>query len=343
MKENIINKIMQILSQKLAPKQQEIPHFPNKDYKAIPISENNFHKITSTNTDTKIAFVDGGNAEILKATNFSLQFIRIFGIVFQKNKKLKSIKKEFYLLTYSEGKENKINYKCQLFPNIFDQEFTFDSYDPSIKHGLSRASISVTANIIRRFAELHIAQELIDHLTTNDIILLDGTLQCTYSHENLFLERLYQKAINNNITITALAKTSQLFTNTGNSLIGLINKISPKGIWYYHPIVEINNELHKSNLYLVKLNNSSKYVFRFEVFKNQSYNINHILNTLVENSKDLVFAGYPYGLILADKFARVSNNEIEYLKTKFNSSSAFKELSSYIKTTDAHDVLDNIS
>ena len=38
-----------------------------------------------------------------------------------------------------------------------------------------------------------------------------------------------------------------------------------------------------------------------------------IVNQIANNAKDVVFPGYPYGLILADKFARISNNEKEQI------------------------------
>ena len=44
-----------------------------------------------------------------------------------------------------------------------------------------------------------------------------------------------------------------------------------------------------------------------------------LLTVLVENSQDKLFLGYPYGLILADKKARISNDEISYYRIKLES------------------------
>ena len=38
----------------------------------------------------KISFVDGGNAELLGAANFSLQFIRIYSCTYEQNKRIAS-------------------------------------------------------------------------------------------------------------------------------------------------------------------------------------------------------------------------------------------------------------
>ncbi len=76
-----------------------------------------------------------------------------------------------------------------------------------------------------------------------------------------------------------------------------------------------------------------------------SFRIGKVLGILAEASKDPVFIGYPYGLIEADKLARVSNEEAEFLKVRLISK-AGKERSKiigYMKTVDAHSILDNIA
>ena len=52
-------------------------------------------------------FIDGGQGELLKAVNFSLQLIRIGGIICKDNKKVKSIKKEFFVLVYADEDDYK--------------------------------------------------------------------------------------------------------------------------------------------------------------------------------------------------------------------------------------------
>ena len=71
---------------------------------------------------------------------------------------------------------------------------------------------------------------------------------------------------------------------------------------------------------------------------------NELFSLLMKNSTDPVFLGYPYGLIEADKSARVSNKESEYLKTIFlvKAGKQLKKISQYFKSTDAHSILDKI-
>ncbi|MBI4441106.1 hypothetical protein HY639_02985 [Candidatus Woesearchaeota archaeon] len=62
-------------------------------------------------------------------------------------------------------------------------------------------------------------------------------------------------------------------------------------------------------------------------------------------SRDLVFPGYPSGLVLTDRFARVTNEEHDYLLCLFESASgpAWASIRAGIRLGNAHDVLDNVS
>ena len=79
-------------------------------------------------------------------------------------------------------------------------------------------------------------------------------------------------------------------------------KNSPQGLWKYRLFEGA------VPIYVVKLNENSKKCFRVEGQINDE-----VLSLLVENSKDPTFIGYPYGLIEADKFARVSNEEKDHM------------------------------
>ena len=69
------------------------------------------------------------------------------------------------------------------------------SLDETIKQVITRANISNMSNLIRRFAELKTAENIIDNLSDNDIIVLDGSLQCTFTNEVKYINKLYEKAL----------------------------------------------------------------------------------------------------------------------------------------------------
>ncbi len=342
MEREIINKVIDSLNRNLEEKGNYV-QFNYPSYKPIKINKANFKEIKETNSNKKIAFIDGGNAELLKAPNFSLQLIRTYYTIYKENKRISSKKNEFYVLINSENKEKSIIYKTEFF-GLDKEKLEFDSFDETISTGKHRVSISSIGNVIRRFVELETAKNIIDELDTKDIIVIDGDLKASVTGEIDYLKELHKKAIEKNIVISALSKTSELFTDKGNSLIPVLNEIAPANEWYYYPLVEINNEAHKVDMHIVKLHKNSKYIFKFEIFNKTNYEINEILSILKNNSKDPIFLGYPYGLIEADKFARVSNNEKEHLKTTFLAKLGKdnEKIAQYLNTLNAHNVLDSI-
>ena len=282
--------------------------------KIININQDNFNKIVP-NYNKTIAFVDGGQAEIISTGNFCLSFIRVFAQVFQHNKKLNSYKKEFYLFTKARWHNEELVYESKVFgdKNIDENDLLISSNDSTIKTGIERAPIAKVANVARRFAELNLAAEV-----DSEIIVLDGTLEPSYNHEEKYLTNL-----DNNVS--ALAKSSSLFTSSGNSPVVLLNKLQP-GTWSY---------FIDGKTYFVKLHEKAKHVFRYEGKK-------EFLPYLVENCSDALFLGYPYGLIFVDKMARVSNSEKNSLKMKFLLNKDNKEVVDYLTTSNAHEILDNL-
>ena len=280
----------------------------------IPLSKEHFSPIIEQNNKT-IAFIDGGQAEILAAGNFCLSFIRVYAQVFSNNQKMSSYKNEFYLFTKAEYLNNELYYKSKIYSEnkiINEDDLTISSMDSSIRTGQERAPISKITNMARRFAELSLAKQV-----ATDFVILDGTLETTYKNEENYLQGNF----------SALAKSSTLFTTLGNSPVVLLKKIGPLGCWNYQ-VDELTS--------FVKLHPHAKYVFRFEGNK-------EVLPYLIQNSKDALFLGYPYGLLHVDRMARVSNMEKQSLMMRFLLKAENKEISDYLQTLNAHSILDSIS
>ena len=77
----------------------------------------------------------------------------------------------------------------------------------------------------------------------------------------------------------------------------------------------------------------------------QKEKMQDVLGELAGQANDAVFPGYPYGLILTDKFARVSNEEREYLLTIFQAKSGklWNKIKKQLSVINAHSILDHIS
>ncbi|MFH1682601.1 MAG: hypothetical protein ABIA37_02275, partial [Candidatus Woesearchaeota archaeon] len=273
-----------------------INSFPEKDEllfnnKLIEINPENFQKIEGHKEKKTIAFIDGGQAEIISTGNFCLSFIRVFAQVFAGDKKTEAHNQEFYLFTRAEMIEGDLIYTSKIFGDqlLAEEDLLIDSNDPTVKNGTERAPISRIANMARRFAELSLAKKI-----KADFIVLDGTLAPTFKNEEKFLSQLTGN-------VCALAKSSSLFTVSGNSPTVLLDQLSPSGCWSY---------AIEGSSYFVKLHPQAKHIFRFE--GNEL-----VLSCLIGNSQDPLFLGYPYGLIFADKFARISNQEKNSLRSSF--------------------------
>ncbi len=283
--------------------------------KIIPINQENFQELLPSDQNKTIAYIDGGQAELISGGNLCLNLIRVSAQILQGTKRISSQKQEFYLLTTAVYKQGDIWYESKIFGDslVNEEDLLICSNDSSLKSGQERGPIGKVANMARRFAELKLASE-----AKADYVLLDGTLEPTFKNEEKYLSP----------KVSALAKTCSLFTTCGNNPAILLQRLSPnQGSWHYF-VVE--------KTYFVKLHPRAKHLFRFEGSP-------EILSHLIESSSDPIFLGYPYGLILADKMARVSNNEKNSLKMNLLLRDENKEIASYLNSMNAHEILDSLS
>ncbi|MBI2134567.1 DNA double-strand break repair nuclease NurA [Candidatus Woesearchaeota archaeon] len=346
--QEIFNKIISLVKTSAFDSKDTCVKFSDPNYRAFPFDRNNFHYIGKANTNNKIAFIDGGSSEIIKSANFSLNMIRVYYSIFQNNKRIKSNKKEFYAFTNAIEKDNEIYYNTEIISreNIIPDknDLLLSSFDETIKQGITRANISNVSNLIRRFSELKIAENIIDTLEKEDIIVLDGSLQCTFTNEKKYMNVLFEKAIKKGIIISGLSKTTTLMTDKGNSITNALNNFKIEGKWHYNPVAEIKSNEHKADMSFAKLHEKARHIFRLEIYKEQKDKLNEVISLLSDNAKDPVFIGYPYGLIDADKNARISNNEKDMLKTFFSVKFGkdWEKIAETLTSIDAHEVLDRV-
>ena len=344
------DKIISLVKNNISDIDDNHVQFSDTNYKPFNFNKDNFKQIKDSNANNKIAFIDGGSSEIIKSPNFSLNLIRVYYTIYKENKRITAKKHDFYVFVNAKEKNNEIFYDCEIIGGnenfIPDKDDLFlSSLDETIKQGITRASISNVSNVIRRFSEIKTATTVARLLEKDDIIVLDGSLQCTFTNEKKYFEELYKKAEEKNIIISGLSKTTTLMTDKGNSISNALNKFNIDGKWFYHPIAEIKTDNHKAEMSFVKLHEKSKYIFRFEIFNEQKENINDVISLISNNCKDPVFIGYPYGLIEADRNARVSQQEKEMLLTFFSTKLGkdWEKIKESLSNVNAHEVLDNIS
>jgi len=350
--QQIYDQIIDLVKNNISNVNDNYIQFSDTNYQPFNFDKNNFKEIKNTDSSRKIAFIDGGSAEIIKSSNFSLNLIRVYYTIYQNNKRINSKKIDFYSFISTKNIDNELHYQVEfikmnngnnVIPN--NEDLLLSSLDETIKQGISRASISNISNVIRRFSELKTAINIIDNLDKNDIIVLDGSLQCTFTNEKKYFDELYKKAEEKNIIITGLSKTTTLMTDKGNSISNALNKFNIDGKWFYYPVVEIKSSNHQADMSFVKLHEKSKYIFRFEIYKEQKQYLNDVISLIANNCKDSVFIGYPYGLIESDRQARISNQEKEMMLTIFSTKFGkdWEKIKDSLSNVNAHEILDSIN
>lgn len=364
-----IKEIAEILSLDLSERELGNPYFNDSDYRSCPLNKEYFHEINSSKTDRKIAFVDGGNQELLPSPVYSVQLNRVYFNIFKNNKRFPiqseiPQRMEFLSYTSSKLKDGDISFQTKIRP-VKDKFSDFLPNERDLQTTARREKVAAgtqagmdrMASMARRFAEWKITEKIIDmELEPNDIIIRDGSLQTGHQHEYKYVEDVFRKAMEKDVIITGLSKTCRLTTDTQVSLIDSIQRLAEESNikydkWCYYPVAwsKDENREHKAVIMVVKLNKHAHTAFRFEIFKEQAENMSdneifELIGCIADNSKDIKVPGYPYGLIDADLWARVKNEEMEGYKTKLYSELSrrgiWTQVNPLIKIVNTHEKLD---
>lgn len=365
-----VHKVIENLRKRIAEIPLGDPSFTDPRYRAFKLSAKNFHPIQIAGSDRTMCYVDGGNVPIANAPNFVVELARLHFCRFKGRERIKSNSLphsiEFYTVCCATAEGDSIKYETEFvpvrdewksfLPDIYDLKF--DSFDETLMVGRQRAPIDRVSNSARNFAEWNLARHLIDEeLEEGDILVRDGSLQTVVTNESRYANRAYSAAMKKGVVFTGLSKTSSLFTTTGYPLLSSINELAEstplkKSSWYYHPIVKITHPDHRAEMFAVKLNDISEYVFRFEILRDQfqdmsSKEMESVIGALALNARDIGFPGYPYGLVEADKLARITGYERDSQEVQFMSASAsagiWEVLLKHVRCVDAHSILNKLA
>jgi hypothetical protein len=341
------------------------PYVNDPFVKTFPFSKERFRKITPIESNRKLAFVDGGNLELLGAPNFSVQLNRVYASIWKNNKRYTELRLpqlEFFSAIFSiMDDEGKLAYRTIVVPCDISHkallpdssDLSFSPYEDTIRMGTQMADTTLVASIARNFAEWKFAAYVADFLDRDDIIVMDGSLQTNFKNEQEYFRHLEETTQKKGVILSSISKTSSLFTDSGLSLLGAISQFASNikidGEWC-HPIFDSNK--HHLFCLIVKLQAISEWVFRMDFQRDQflqlnDQDLNEILNLFCSNSTDPSFPGYPYGSIDADLFSRVSQNELDYYRALISSqiSNLHKQdkYIPHIRAGDAHNLLNTIA
>lgn len=348
------------------------PYFVHPPYKVYDILPSSFHSISKFESDRRIFFVDGGNNSLLEGAGFSIQYNRICSTIFKGGLRVNPVRTpdriDFLSLCITAQREGGFFFETAIQPlnESFkhylpaESDLLFSSTDRSIRIGsLSEIDVKIdfskVSSMARRFAELQLAYHLVEHeMSEGDILILDRTLQTSYTNESKYSDRLFEAASSKGVIVSGLSKTNRVFTSTGMALLEAVQLVAREVEYdrWYILLAESSSKDHNAAIFAVKLNPISEYVFRYEILEDQyakmsERDLGEILWKICENSSDLCFPGYPYGLIAADRFARVRLDEIEAYKTilisELSKTDVFERIISRVRSVNAHDILNKLA
>ncbi|MGQ9583049.1 MAG: DNA double-strand break repair nuclease NurA [Thermoplasmatota archaeon] len=345
------------------------PEFGDSRYVPCPLEASRFHQIPLSEPGSAVGFVDGGNREILHAPELSVQLARVGLSIFRGGRRLplRSLPPKFDFLCVARAlRENdEIVFDAELFPLEPEAsrflpdpaDLRLNSRDDALTAPGFRADISVVGAAARRFAEWAALTRVIEEeMEQGDLVVRDGTLQTALRNEAGAARRAFGAAEGRGVVLTAIAKTSTLFTSTGVSLTAAIDELARRcglgaSCWYYHPIVRNEHPEHRAEIFVCRLHPSSNHVFRVEILREQARAMSggdfaRVFAELRAGSCDLSFPGYPYGLVDVDGAARVRRGEAEVLGALLSSAlaeaGAWERVRRRRSATDAHELLDII-
>ncbi|MEN6518565.1 MAG: DNA double-strand break repair nuclease NurA [Methanospirillum sp.] len=312
----------------------------------------------------RCAFVDGGSQELIGAPNLSVQLHRVAAACWQGPSRvsLSALKCEFYSLAEAVFDRGDLSFRTHLVPAVpggagdlpDPADLLIRSRDPAICEGTRRAAIAKSADVIRKFAEWRTATAMVEKLNAGDALVMDGSLQTAYTNEQRYCHRLSLLASERGVIVSGLSKSSALFTTTGLPLITAIERMAIDhgiaGPWYY-PVAALHGKGQNVMLYAVHLHTAADRPFRFEVRFDPTEGLDEgkverVIAGLAANAGDAGFPGYPYGLIDADRTARVRFDELAYyrdcLLAQLVDRNIHRSLSGCLRAGNAHDILNRM-
>jgi len=318
------------------------PYFSQDQYyEPVELSGENLHDFKAEKNGRKVCCVDGGNNKIFESPTDSVHLIRIYFNIFQGENRVENIEPtNAFLISRFDGEKAKAELKV-ISGSIPIRKTNFVLE----KSEMDERSPVTAGHTVRKYLEWEALEYAVEeYLEEGDILVRDGVLQTTVESEREYAEDAYETVEKNDVVLIGVAKTSSLMTTKNYPLIAAVQSIareSDKDMWYYHPIAMNDHPDHKGEMYIVKYHPSSKYAFRTEFYREIDVDVDEVLEELAFQAKDPIFLGYPYGLVDADKRARVTDEEIDYLKNMCDNvmEAPFRDK---INACNAHDRLSNI-
>lgn len=321
-----------------------------------------FREIEMGGEPRRMAFVDGGDGLLEESPSYIITMNRVYYSLFRGKKRARASQQQrvqffSYVAADVSGGAGAVKYETRLFAHSeadrgllpSDGDLTSSGNSASVLRGDRFGSPG------RKFAEWRLARHVVEReLARGDMLVMDGSLQTSYKNEVRYARDLYEVALDKGVIVCGLAKTSRLVTESGDPLLARVGEIAagvPYGRWYVRVAEEVSSD-DRGFMMVVKLHPGSRFVFRFEILREQfagmdEGTVNSVLASLAENSEDISMLGYPYGAIDADRFAQVRRDELDmyrgFVRSEMRKRHEWRGLRGHSASIAAHDVLNEVS
>jgi hypothetical protein len=302
---------------------------------ALELKPEAFCPIARTDTPGRMAFVDGGNGTVAESPNFMISLNRLYCGLFRGRDRAGAPpdpRIEFFSLMVRRavhvGDKCRTEYCTSLFPHD-ESHRRYLPAESDVKASIRDAPAGGDPRIpslSRSLGEWCMARAVVRTLDEGDILVMDGSLTTLDSIESRYAQDLYKDARERGVVVCALAKTSRLLTQGGEPLLDRVHEISActgHKMWCIEVAEQISSH-DQGFVMVVKLHPNAAFPFRFEILREQFQDMDNvekgrILSSMAANSGDVSFLGYPYGLVDADRYAQVRNNDVAMYKALLES------------------------
>ena len=295
----------------------------NAEGSEIRIRPELFRGIRDAEENRRIAFVDGGNGALADSAGFWPSVNRVYFCMFRGSERIKTRTEqrvEFVSCTTADtDRRGRMGYRTRIYPAHPSHAGRLPEEDDmsGIIAEPSTMDHDRMYSMPRRFAEWRMATAIVkDELREGDMIVMDGSLQTAHQKEHGYARELQDAARAAGVTLCGLAKTSRLYTRSGEPLIPRVARMAkdvPHARWYVTAAKRMSRYEYGCVM-VVRLSGASQRPYRLDILRSQfdemdDGRVNSVVASLAANSTDLSMPGYPYGSIDADRFARVRESE----------------------------------
>ncbi|RME53979.1 hypothetical protein D6783_00145 [Candidatus Woesearchaeota archaeon] len=276
--------------------------------------------IVAAERGLRTVFVDGGEAVLFESASSCAGVLRVAVVVFLGGRRVEVKRRDVFAFVQLSEKHV---YDVFFFPNV-GVRVSF----PLQEGGGARSSPAKVFGLARFALELFFLGR-----ERGDVLVRDGGLRGVSEAEDAVISPLVREGM------VGVAKTNSWVSKEGKAFSSVLLALQDGAWWVEDVLIPRKDGLVR--VHAARLHEASSYVLRLESAGKVSQEFLELLAFL---SRDPVFLGYPYPLIVADTFARVAVREKEVLRRKLMARLGrdWRKLQGLLASKDAHSVLDTM-